>query len=81
MVWVTFHKSWMEDGIDLNQYFPYYFTDQTLCMQTIAERTINKINRDHVFQLRFTFHGGMEAIIRVFLLLYYVITYPQRNFV
>ena len=56
-------NSRMEDGIDANKYFPYYLMDQTLCMQTISGRTINKIFRDHLFQLSLTFYGGMEAIV------------------
>ena len=59
-------KSLMEDSIDPNHYFPYKLMDQTLCMQTIAGRTVNEIFRDHSFQLRFTFHGDMEAIFGVF---------------
>ena len=55
-------KSRIEDGINLNQYFPYDLMDQTICMRTIVGRTINDIFRDHLFQFCFTFHGGMEAI-------------------
>ena len=53
----------MEDSIDPNQYFPHDLMNQTLCMRTISGRTINEIFRDHLFQLSFTFHGGMEEIV------------------
>ena len=62
-------KSQTEDVIDQNQYFPYNLTDQTLCMRTISGRTINEIFRDHVFQISFIFHGRVEAIVLVVLLL------------
>ena len=55
-------KSRTEGGIDPNQYFPCDLMDQTQYMQ-ISRRTINKIFRNHVFQLSFTFHGEIEAII------------------
>jgi hypothetical protein len=31
-------------------------------MQTIAGRTINELYREHLFQLAFTFHAGMEVV-------------------
>ena len=52
-----------EDGIDTNQYFHNDLTDQTLCVRTIDGQTIHKIFRDHVFQLSFTFHRRVEAIV------------------
>ena len=56
-------KSRMEEAIDTNQYFPYGFMHQTLCMRTIVGQTINDICRYHLFHLSFTFHGVMDAIV------------------
>lgn len=50
-----------ENGLDPNRDFPYGRTPQT-CMQTTAARALNEIYREHVFQLAFTFHGGMRCI-------------------
>ena len=55
-------KSRTEDRMDPNRDFPYDLTDQTLFTRTISGWTINEIFRDHVYQISFTFHGGMEAI-------------------
>ena len=55
-------KSRMEDGIDPNQYFPYYLMDRTLCMRTVAGWILNEIFRDCVFHISITFHGGMVEI-------------------
>jgi hypothetical protein len=51
-----------EDGIDPNRDFPYDLQDSSLCMQTIAGRTINEIYQEHMFQLALTFHAGMEVV-------------------
>jgi hypothetical protein len=52
-----------EEGlVDPNRDFPYDITDSSQCMQTIAGRTLNEIYRDHLFQLAFTFHAGMEVV-------------------
>jgi hypothetical protein len=48
--------------VDPNRDFPYDITDPTLCMQTIAARTLNEVFRAHLFQLALTFHAGMEVI-------------------
>ena len=56
-------KSQTEDGIDPNREFPYNFIDQTLCIQTISGRNINKIFRDNVFHISFTFQGGTKVIV------------------
>ena len=50
-----------EDGNDPNRDFPY---DQysTLCMLTIAARTLNEIFRRNIIQMSFTFHAGIEMI-------------------
>ena len=56
-------NSWTEDSIDPNQYFPNDLTYHNLCMRTIAVRTTNDIFRDNLFQLSFTFPGGMEEIV------------------
>lgn len=42
--------------------FPIDVTDEKICMQTIAGRSINEIFREHMFQLALTFHGGTEVI-------------------
>lgn len=51
-----------EGSVDPNRDFPYDLTDPKSCMQTIAARTLNEVYREHMFQLAFTFHGGMEVI-------------------
>lgn len=51
-----------ENGIDPNRDFPYDLSMASLCMQTIAGRTLNEVFRQHMFQLSLTFHGGMEVI-------------------
>eukprot|EP00590_Aulacoseira_subarctica_P005026 CAMPEP_0172432904 /NCGR_PEP_ID=MMETSP1064-20121228/65515_1 /TAXON_ID=202472 /ORGANISM="Aulacoseira subarctica , Strain CCAP 1002/5" /LENGTH=707 /DNA_ID=CAMNT_0013180519 /DNA_START=21 /DNA_END=2144 /DNA_ORIENTATION=+ len=51
-----------EDGIDPNRDFPFDLQDFSRCMQTVAARTLNEVFRDHLIQLSFTFHAGMEAI-------------------
>jgi hypothetical protein len=61
-----FRKDREEGNVDPNRDFPFDLTDPTLCMQTIAARTINELFRLHMFQLSFTFHGGMEVIGYVF---------------
>jgi hypothetical protein len=48
--------------VDPNRDFPYDILNPTLCMQTIAARTLNEIFRAHLFQLALTFHAGMEVI-------------------
>ncbi|GKY92532.1 hypothetical protein MPSEU_000223500 [Mayamaea pseudoterrestris] len=57
-----FRKVREEGNIDPNRDFPYDLRDPTLCMQTIAGRTLNEVFRSHMFQLSLTFHGGMEVI-------------------
>ena len=52
----------MEGVNDPNRDFPYDYKDGKYCMRTIAARTINEIYREHMFQLAFTFHGGMEVL-------------------
>jgi len=54
-------KTRAENGIDPNRDFPF---DQSpsLCMQTIAARSVNELYRSHLLQLVVTFHGGMQAI-------------------
>ena len=56
-------KSRTEDGIDQIRDFTYNLTDQSLCMRNISGQTINEIFRYHLFQLRFNFHGRVEAIV------------------
>jgi hypothetical protein len=51
-----------EGSVDPNRDFPYDLTNPRHCMQTVAARTLNEIFRLHMFQLSFTFHGGMEVI-------------------
>lgn len=51
-----------EGDVDPNRDFPYDILDPTLCMQTIAARTLNEVFRDHLFQSALTFHAGMEVI-------------------
>jgi len=54
-----------EDDIDVNRDFPFDYnttTQASLCMRTIAGRTLNELFRSHLFQLSLTFHGGMELI-------------------
>lgn len=50
-----------ENGYDPNRDFPY---DQssTLCMNTIAARTLNEIFRSNIVQFSFTFHAGIDLI-------------------
>ena len=57
-----FRNTREEGGVDPNRDFPYDLTDASLCMQTIAGRTLNEIYREHMFQLALTFHGGMEVV-------------------
>lgn len=57
-----FRKVREEGNVDPNRDFPYDLTDPTLCMQSVAARTLNEVYREHLFQLALTFHGGMEAI-------------------
>jgi hypothetical protein len=57
-----FRDTRTENGIDPNRDFPYDVADPTLCMRSIAGRTINEIYREHMFQLALTFHGGMEVL-------------------
>lgn len=51
-----------EGKIDPNRDFPYDLKNPTLCMQTMAGRTVNEIYREHMFQLALTFHAGMEVV-------------------
>jgi len=51
-----------EENIDPNRDFPYDLINYDTCMQSIAARTLNEIYRDHMFQLAFTFHGGIEGV-------------------
>lgn len=51
-----------EDGIDPNRDFPYDLYNPSLCMRTIAGRTLNEIFREHQFQMALTFHGGVEVV-------------------
>jgi len=51
-----------EDRIDPNRDFPYDLEDYSQCMQTVAARALNEVFRQHMIQLSFTFHAGMEAI-------------------
>jgi predicted deacylase len=50
-----------EDDIDPNRDFPF---DQksTLCMQSIAARTLNELFRQYIIQLSLTFHAGIDMI-------------------
>ncbi|KAL3937771.1 MAG: hypothetical protein SGBAC_007186 [Bacillariaceae sp.] len=57
-----FRNSRTEDGIDPNRDFPYDLQDSTLCMRTIAGRTLNEVFREHLFQMALTFHAGMEVV-------------------
>eukprot|EP00934_Nitzschia_sp_Nitz4_P005610 Nitzschia sp. Nitz4//scaffold51_size120721//27077//29260//NITZ4_003719-RA/size120721-processed-gene-0.113-mRNA-1//1//CDS//3329553838//5600//frame0 len=57
-----FRKVRTEGTIDPNRDFPYDVTDPSMCMQTIAARTLNEVFRDHMFQLSLTFHAGMEVV-------------------
>ena len=50
-----------EDGNDPNRDFPYD-QDSTLCMLTIAARTLNEIFRRNIIQMSFSFHAGIELI-------------------
>lgn len=49
-------------GLDPNRDFPYDLSDPSMCMRTIAGRTMNELFREHLFQMGITFHGGMEAV-------------------
>eukprot|EP00980_Cylindrotheca_fusiformis_P022569 scaffold9441_cov101-Cylindrotheca_fusiformis.AAC.1 len=51
-----------EGTVDPNRDFPYDGLDPTLCMQSIAARTINEVFRDHLFQSALTFHAGLDGI-------------------
>ena len=51
-----------ENKIDPNRDFPYDLTDSSLCMRTIAGRTLNEVYQEHMFQLALTFHAGMEVV-------------------
>lgn len=51
-----------ENSIDPNRDFAFDQKDWSLCMRTIAGRTINEIFREHIFQHSLTYHGGMVAI-------------------
>eukprot|EP00535_Pseudo-nitzschia_heimii_P005123 CAMPEP_0197174272 /NCGR_PEP_ID=MMETSP1423-20130617/868_1 /TAXON_ID=476441 /ORGANISM="Pseudo-nitzschia heimii, Strain UNC1101" /LENGTH=758 /DNA_ID=CAMNT_0042623183 /DNA_START=117 /DNA_END=2393 /DNA_ORIENTATION=- len=59
-----YRKQRTEGPNDPNRDFPYDYQarDSDKCMRTIAARTINEIYREHMFQLAFTFHGGMEVL-------------------
>mmetsp|Transcript_15249 Transcript_15249/g.42201 ORF Transcript_15249/g.42201 Transcript_15249/m.42201 type:complete len:755 (-) Transcript_15249:40-2304(-) len=64
-----FRKKRTEGSVDANRDFPFDYESNpkhpefnNACMKTIAARTINEIFREHLFQLSFTFHGGMEVI-------------------
>jgi hypothetical protein len=58
-----FYRYTREEGsIDANRDFAYDILNPTECMQTIAARTLNEIFRDDMFQLCFTFHGGIELL-------------------
>eukprot|EP00591_Stephanopyxis_turris_P014513 CAMPEP_0195539556 /NCGR_PEP_ID=MMETSP0794_2-20130614/50115_1 /TAXON_ID=515487 /ORGANISM="Stephanopyxis turris, Strain CCMP 815" /LENGTH=704 /DNA_ID=CAMNT_0040673593 /DNA_START=269 /DNA_END=2383 /DNA_ORIENTATION=- len=52
----------MEGNYDPNRDFPFDLRDYSTCMRTVAGRTINEIFRDHLIQLSFTYHAGMESI-------------------
>ena len=41
-----------EDGINPNRDFPYDLEDFSLCMQTIAARTLNEIFQEHVSSIQ-----------------------------
>lgn len=49
-------------GLDPNRDFPYDLSDPSMCMRTMAGRTMNELFRQHFFQMGITFHGGMEAV-------------------
>lgn len=58
-----YYQNRREEGkVDPNRDFPYDLEDDSKCMQTIAGRTLNEIYREHMFQLAFTFHAGMEVV-------------------
>ena len=57
-----YRNSRTEDGIDPNRDFPYDLLDPSLCMRTIAGRTLNEVFREHLFQMALTFHGGLEVV-------------------
>lgn len=58
-----YYRNRREEGaVDPNRDFPYDLEDYSKCMQTIAGRTLNEVYRDHLFQLAFTFHAGMEVV-------------------
>ncbi|KAG7357210.1 zinc carboxypeptidase [Nitzschia inconspicua] len=57
-----FRNDRTENGIDPNRDFPYDLEDSSMCMQTIAGRTLNEIYQEHMFQLALTFHAGMEVV-------------------
>jgi len=48
--------------IDPNRDFPFDLTDYSKCMQTVAARTVNELFISQLFQLAFTFHGGINVI-------------------
>ena len=51
-----------EEEIDPNRDFPFDLQDASMCMRTVAGRTLNEVFRGHMFQLSLTFHGGMEVV-------------------
>jgi len=58
-----YYRNTREEGtIDPNRDFPYDLTNYDTCMQSITARTLNEIYLDHMFQLAFTFHGGIEGV-------------------
>mmetsp|Transcript_1411 Transcript_1411/g.2591 ORF Transcript_1411/g.2591 Transcript_1411/m.2591 type:complete len:1395 (-) Transcript_1411:931-5115(-) len=51
-----------KQDLDPNRDFPFDLADPTMCMRTVAARTVNELFRQHLFQMASTFHGGMEAV-------------------
>ena len=51
------------DGtIDPSRDFPFDLSDPSLCMRSIAARTVNEIFRRHMFQIGISFHGGRNLV-------------------
>jgi Zinc carboxypeptidase len=55
-------NSRLEESDDPNRDFPYDQLDPTLCMRTIAARTLNELFRKYLITNSFTFHGGTELL-------------------
>lgn len=62
--WGYHYNSRYEGSFDPNRDFPFDQTskESSLCMRTIAARTLNEIFLDHLIQMSVTFHAGMESI-------------------